>query len=390
MTDQELIEGTLRGEHDAFGQLIQRYQRLVEAAAYGATGRHDLVDDIVQDTFVTAWRTIDRLRDGNSLRSWLYGIARNLGLKAHRSARRTPPLEVDVGLPSALDTIVERERDFEVATALARLPRRYREPLVLFYYEHCSVREVATALAVEEGAAMQRLSRGRRKLGEVLANRVEGVLESKPSRAAVVAAVLLLLPARSASAAIGDQPTTIGAWCAAHWRPIGGVLATTAATALMIAAVSRSREVFARSSARNPPVIDAPALAIPPAPVLPDEQHDHSILVTSPLNPTFDDPEHVYRVISLSGITAAESCARGARAVAMAAYGNDAFHVVNGAAYYEPSAELLKLVNAVGEHVGASCDGEWPEAYVMCEGTLADLRDGTVTCYPHDVFHDPS
>lgn len=398
MTDHELLDATRRGDRDAFGLLVQRYQRMVEAAAFCATGRHDLVDDVVQDTFITAWCTIERLRNADSLRSWLYGIARNLGHKARRKLGRLRPLDsspvpssADVERASALDTLVERDRDREIAAAVARLPARYREPLILFYYEHCTVKEVAATLAVHEDTAMQRLSRGRRKLGEELAARIEIVLESKPSRVALAAGVILLLPARtSAAAPLGavQESTvgatvkstglaTIGAWLAAHSRLACAVLATAIGVTVLAAAVESSNAVAARTAART----HAPqhtSNAAPP-PTLPTPW--------TSLDPSVADPDHVYRVLGVARLDPVEACAAGARQLVMAALGSEAMVERDGNTYFEPSDELLKIRDEAGARTGATCGGdEWPELYVICEGTLADIRDGTINCYPHDAF----
>ncbi len=395
MTDHELLDATRRGDREAFGLLVQRYQRMVEAAAFCATGRHDLVDDVVQDTFITAWCTIERLRDANSLRSWLYGIARNLGHKVGRKHRRLRPLDSvpvppDATCSSALDALVDRDRDREIAAAVARLPARYREPLVLFYYEHCTVKEVAATLAVHEDTAMQRLSRGRRKLGEELATRIEVVLENKPSRVALAAGVILLLPTRaSAAAPLGavqesaatTAPTTslatVGAWLAAHSRLACAVLATAIGITVLAAAVESSNAVAARTAARTQDPQPAPTTT--PPPVLPTPW--------TSLEPSVADPDHLYRVLGVARLDPAEACAAGARQLVMAALGSDAIVERDGNKYFEPSAELLKIRDEAGARTGATCGGdEWPELYVICEGTLADIRDGTINCYPHDAF----
>ena len=77
-----------------FAEHVQPHEPLLRAWLQSrVTARHE-IDDIVQDTFIAAWRTIDRLRDDAALRPWLYGIAKNLGLKARRRARRTPIVDV--------------------------------------------------------------------------------------------------------------------------------------------------------------------------------------------------------------------------------------------------------------------------------------------------------
>ncbi len=400
-TDQELVEASLGGSHEAFGELVRRYQRMVEAAVVGAAGRGD-VDDVVQDTFVTAWRTLDRLRDVTVLRAWLYGIARNLARKARRDSLRTEPADavetVDATDATPFDTVAEQERDRDVATALARLPRRYREPLVLFYYEHCTVKEVAAALAMREDAAMQRLSRGRRKLGEALAARIEVALESKVSRAALVAGVLALLPVRSASAAaaplagavattFATRLSTVGTAIASQWRVIGATLGTAAAIAIVIIASSKSEAVAARSAARasstspaqpaNTPELSTPAELRdePYRPPMPDLPPDRADAVYANLSVASDDP--------------VESCTRGARGLIQWFFDPDAMVMIDGKEYWQPNEDIAKFADEVGRRIGETCAiGKWPEQYVRCEGTPEELRDGNVNCYPYDHFAD--
>src|SRR5512135_2731724 len=61
-SDVELVEASRRGEHEAFGHLVARYQDVVCAVSFGATGDQGLSEDVAQDTFIAAWRQLDRLR----------------------------------------------------------------------------------------------------------------------------------------------------------------------------------------------------------------------------------------------------------------------------------------------------------------------------------------
>ena len=82
-----------------------------------------------------------------------------------------------------------------------------------------------------------------------------------------------------------------------------------------------------------------------------------------------------------------EACATGARQLVMAALGSDAIVERDGNKYFEPSDELLRISAEAGARPGATCGGDkWPELYVICEGALADIRDGTINCYPWDAF----
>jgi RNA polymerase sigma factor (sigma-70 family) len=191
-SDGELLEASRRGEHEAFGQLVARYQDLVCAVSFSSTGDDVLSEDVAQDTFIAAWRQLEGLREPGRLRPWLCGIARNLARKA-RKARRRDEL-VDDGEPMAegnpFDDAARGQVERLVRDALDRVPATYREVLVLYYRENQSIRDVATALGITETAVEQRLSRGRRYLADGMTSLVERSLRGERPRRDLVAAVL--------------------------------------------------------------------------------------------------------------------------------------------------------------------------------------------------------
>lgn len=191
-SDVELVEASRRGEHEAFGRLVERYQDVVCAVSYSSTGDRGLSEDVAQDTFITAWRQLDRLRDVMRLGPWLCGIARNLGRKAHKRRRREEELDDQHLSPGGnpFDAAVRGDVERVVREALARVPATYREVLVLYYCENLSVRDVAAALDTSDTAVEQRLSRGRKYLAESIGEIVEGSLRSRRPRRDLVAAVL--------------------------------------------------------------------------------------------------------------------------------------------------------------------------------------------------------
>jgi RNA polymerase sigma-70 factor (ECF subfamily) len=371
MTDADLIEAARHGDRDAFGVLVERHQRMVEAVAFSAAGQRGLVDDVVQDTFVAAWQTLDRLRDGSRVQPWLRGIARNLARKARRRGKHEAPLRDHGAERTPFDDVSDRQRDDEVTRAVMRLPQRYREPLVLFYYQQSTVKDVAEALALREEAVMQRLSRGRKKLGEALACRVEESLEKRRSRAALVVAVLALLPVRAASA----RPAGAAAWLAAHWRLPGIVGAATVGVLVLLTANAKSDAIAARAAAHA----TAPEPARPHSPSPP------------PQLPHEDQSSRTYRNIAPAGPDAAESCERGTRGLAAAIFGDSqddpAFRAQGSDLFYEPSPEQQQIADLAAARAAAACgDGRWPELYVWCEGSMTDLVAGSVNCYPYDPF----
>ncbi len=198
MTDAELVTASRKGERAAFGALIERYQGVVCAVSYSRTGDRTLSEDVAQETFIAAWRQLDRLRETVKLRSWLCGIARNLARKARRKSDRELPLPLEGELiatgDSPFDAVSDAQSERVVREALSRVPETYREPLILFYCEGLTSREIADALDISEAAAQQRLSRGRQYLAEGVTDLVERALRGQRNRRSLVAAVLAALP----------------------------------------------------------------------------------------------------------------------------------------------------------------------------------------------------
>jgi len=86
--DSELVEFCRKGNPDAFGGIVRRYQSLICAIAFSACGNVAQSEDIAQDVFLTAWKQIARLREPEKLKGWLCGIARQTAIQSYRRAGR--------------------------------------------------------------------------------------------------------------------------------------------------------------------------------------------------------------------------------------------------------------------------------------------------------------
>ncbi len=211
--DAELVNKSLTGNCDAFGQIVARYQSLICSLAYSATGSLSQSEDLAQETFVTAWRQLRDLREPRKLRSWLCRIARNLTYDALRQAGREPshhgePLEEisEAHAPGPLpaEQTISNEEQAILWRSLEKISEIYREPLVLFYREHQSIEAVAQNLDLSEDAVKQRLARGRKLLHEQVRAFVEGALEKtapgKTFTFGVLAAISLTVTSAKAAA----------------------------------------------------------------------------------------------------------------------------------------------------------------------------------------------
>jgi RNA polymerase sigma factor (sigma-70 family) len=223
VSDVDLWRASRAGDRDAFGRIVERYQSLVAAIAYSRTGDLAAAADFAQETFVTAWRKQNDLREPALLKSWLAGIARNLTANAAKVVQRrggsAVPLD-GIAEPVARDAspearAVSKQEEELLWNTLSQLPESYREPLVLFYREERSVAEVASQLELSEDAVKQRLSRGRAMLKAEMSALVESALSrSRPGAgfaAGVLAAIAWTAPTSAAVAATTFGTAATGA-----------------------------------------------------------------------------------------------------------------------------------------------------------------------------------
>ena len=156
-TDLDLIARWKAGEQRAATLLVERHAHAVARFA-ASLGARDDVEEVVQDTFVRAFASIDGFRGDSSLRTWLFTIARRLLLDRRRSARRRGE-QVEVRENDAateydsLDGVVADETQRRLQAALAKLSPTQREVFVLRVSEGMSYAEIADTVGTTEGAA---------------------------------------------------------------------------------------------------------------------------------------------------------------------------------------------------------------------------------------------
>lgn len=170
-------------EHDAlrrgaYARFVIPEVDVLLRVALSITAQPADAEDLVQDTLLRAWRSIDTF-DGRHPRAWLLTILRNTEINRHR--RRRPELlhdpDPDVGRaarqdgPTALsaeDEVVDRQFDGALHDAVAALPERMRSVLLLVDVDQLSYAEAARVLGVPEGTVMSRLHRARKRVRDRL------------------------------------------------------------------------------------------------------------------------------------------------------------------------------------------------------------------------------
>jgi RNA polymerase sigma-70 factor (ECF subfamily) len=123
-------------------------------------------EDLLQETYLQAWRSFDRFEPGTNLRAWLYKIMFNTYSNQRRRQRlQMVPLEETIAETIAYDPPTpQRLTDEEALAELEKLPRDYQIPVALVDVEGLSYKELAEALNIPIGTVMSRLRRGRKLL----------------------------------------------------------------------------------------------------------------------------------------------------------------------------------------------------------------------------------
>lgn len=172
-SDAELMARVREGDREAFADLVDRHKDAVVSYLTRLTGDRDRAEDLGQETFLRLFRSAGDYTEQGYLRAYLYRIATNLVRSEERRERRlrllTPFLSRERHAePAAPSGLLRQELHREVAAALAKLPLRYRVPLVLHEIEGWSYVDIAEEIGCREGTVKSRVHRGRQQLKQKL------------------------------------------------------------------------------------------------------------------------------------------------------------------------------------------------------------------------------
>ncbi len=174
-------EALARLEPTAVDAFVRGTVDRVHSMMYGITRHEEEAEDLVQETYMRAFRSLPAYRGEAAPETWLYRIALNVGrdaIEKRQAARRREGGEVDPERHSAPDDpaadVVRREEVAAVREAVAALPEEWRNVVTLVDIEGMSLEEAGRTLDVPEGTVKSRLHRGREKLREALRKRFGG------------------------------------------------------------------------------------------------------------------------------------------------------------------------------------------------------------------------
>lgn len=179
-TDADLVLRARDGEDRAFTTLMRRHNPSLYGFVRRYVGDSDAATDVVQETFVAAWKALARFDDRRAFPVWLRAIALN---KCRDRARRLAVRRLILGekdeqspeaqaqpdpAPGGEDSIVSAQRRAVVQKAIDRLPIKLKEPLLLTYFDELTHQEAASLLGVTVKTIETRVYRARQRLAELL------------------------------------------------------------------------------------------------------------------------------------------------------------------------------------------------------------------------------
>lgn len=171
-SSEALIARVRSGDDEAFKEIFDRYSRPVISFIYNLVGGRELAEELMQETFVRAYRAINHLRDDAQLSTWLFGIARNVARETIRA--RKPEVDTTVletqgdhkPLPEA--ELLDKELNALVERALATLDEDKRLVFTLKIFHQCSYEEIAEITGFTIAKLKTDLHRARNEMRRLL------------------------------------------------------------------------------------------------------------------------------------------------------------------------------------------------------------------------------
>ena len=187
LEDVVLVQRTLQGEREAFRGLIERYADRIFTVAYRMVGNLEDAEDLSQEAFLRAYRSLNHYKMEYRFSTWLYTIILNL-IRNHLRHRRFSTLSLEtlfrrrnkekdsVEFPDLRENpqedLIRNEERESISKAILKIPQPYREAFLLFHVNGLSYDDIAGATGIPVNTVKSRLHRARERLARLLKYRL--------------------------------------------------------------------------------------------------------------------------------------------------------------------------------------------------------------------------
>ncbi|TSE10651.1 RNA polymerase sigma factor [Aquimarina algiphila] len=190
-SDQYYINQVLEGQVNAFSVLIERYQNLVYTVVYRMIKNKEEAEEVAQDSFIKAFKSLDNYRGDAKFSTWLYTIAYRKSLDALKKSKRmiTSELieEINEGeielVNDALNYLQAKERKKIISNSIMKLAKDEAAIITWYYFDEKSVKEIVEMTDLTADNVKIKLYRGRKKLYSILKYHISPEISSKNGRA---------------------------------------------------------------------------------------------------------------------------------------------------------------------------------------------------------------
>ncbi|RKE98052.1 RNA polymerase sigma factor [Ichthyenterobacterium magnum] len=179
--DQHYINLIIDGNTNAFSVLVDRYKDLVFTLALRMLKNREEAEEVSQDTFIKAYKSLSKFKGDSKFSTWIYKVAYNTCLdRIKKNKKKYNEVTIDEFtehqvkiIDNALDNIVENERKQAIQDCLYLLPSEDSFLLTLFYFEEQSLEEISKVVGLTANNVKVKIFRGRKKLASILRQRLE-------------------------------------------------------------------------------------------------------------------------------------------------------------------------------------------------------------------------
>ena len=190
-TDQNLIDRTLQGDTNAFGELVDRYQNFVFTVAIRIVKISEEAEEVAQDSFIKAFDSLSTFRGDSKFSTWLYRIVYHKSLDRVKKNNRHRTYEINEEITddrldhieNGLEFMLSEERTKLIKDCIDKLPAEDAAIISLYYFEEQTIREIAKVTDLTEDNIKIKLYRSRKKLFSLLEGYIKPEISNKNGKA---------------------------------------------------------------------------------------------------------------------------------------------------------------------------------------------------------------
>ena len=185
--DAALAIRAQKGDRDAYGHLVERYQTRIYSFCYQFFRDRDIATEMAQETFLRAFRYIKKFDSSKKFSTWVYSIAKNICIDEKRKMDRSRTVPIEDVSPSSFQSShqgqhlkdpsqisLQLEDRMLLESAIAQLPDKYRAAIIICYFQELPYQEIADVLGLSLNLVKVRIFRAKKQLLEILKEKQDG------------------------------------------------------------------------------------------------------------------------------------------------------------------------------------------------------------------------